>query len=31
VIRSVEQIERGYENIEGKLQSLGARIQRVKA
>jgi len=31
VIRSVEQIERGYENIEGKLQSLGARIRRVKA
>ena len=31
VIRSVDQIERGYENIEGKLQSLGARIRRVKA
>ncbi|MGH7391966.1 MAG: UDP-N-acetylglucosamine 1-carboxyvinyltransferase [Candidatus Rokuibacteriota bacterium] len=30
VIRSVEQIERGYENIEGKLQALGARIRRVK-
>src|SRR5262245_24834541 len=31
VIRSIDQIERGYENIEGKLQSLGARIRRVKA
>lgn len=30
VIRSVEQIDRGYENIEGKLQALGARIHRVK-
>ncbi len=30
VIRSVEQIDRGYENIEGKLQALGARIRRVR-
>jgi len=29
VIRSVEQIDRGYENIEGKLQALGARVRRV--
>jgi UDP-N-acetylglucosamine 1-carboxyvinyltransferase len=29
VIRSIEQIDRGYENIEGKLLSLGARISRV--
>jgi UDP-N-acetylglucosamine 1-carboxyvinyltransferase len=28
VIRSVEQIDRGYEDIEAKLQSLGAAIQR---
>jgi len=30
VIRSVEQIDRGYENIEGKLEALGARIRRVR-
>jgi len=30
VIRSVDQIDRGYENIEGKLQALGARIRRVR-
>ena len=29
VIRSIEQIDRGYENIEGKLQELGARIIRL--
>ena len=29
VIRSIEQIDRGYENIEGKLQELGARITRI--
>lgn len=29
VIRSIEQIDRGYENIEGKLQGMGARITRV--
>ncbi|PYM54407.1 MAG: UDP-N-acetylglucosamine 1-carboxyvinyltransferase [Candidatus Rokuibacteriota bacterium] len=29
VIRSIEQIDRGYENIEGKLLSLGAKIRRV--
>src|SRR4029077_19514355 len=29
VIRSIEQIDRGYENIDGKLQALGARIRRV--
>jgi len=31
VIRSVEQIDRGYEDIDGKLQALGARIRRVRA
>jgi len=30
VIRSIEQIDRGYENIDGKLQALGARIRRVR-
>jgi UDP-N-acetylglucosamine 1-carboxyvinyltransferase len=30
VIRSVDQIDRGYENIDGKLQALGARIRRVR-
>jgi UDP-N-acetylglucosamine 1-carboxyvinyltransferase len=30
VIRSVDQIDRGYENIDAKLQALGARIQRVR-
>jgi UDP-N-acetylglucosamine 1-carboxyvinyltransferase len=30
VIRSVEQIDRGYEDIDTKLQSLGARVKRVK-
>ena len=29
VIRSIEQVDRGYENIEGKLLELGARIERV--
>jgi UDP-N-acetylglucosamine 1-carboxyvinyltransferase len=29
VIRSIEQIDRGYENIERKLQELGARITRL--
>ncbi len=29
-IRNIGQIERGYENIEAKLQSLGARIKRVE-
>jgi UDP-N-acetylglucosamine 1-carboxyvinyltransferase len=28
IIRNVEQIDRGYENVEGKLQSLGANIRR---
>ena len=28
VIRSIEQIDRGYEDIEAKLQALGARIKR---
>jgi len=27
-IRGVEQIDRGYERIEGKLQNLGADIRR---
>ncbi|MBN1218214.1 MAG: UDP-N-acetylglucosamine 1-carboxyvinyltransferase [Anaerolineae bacterium] len=30
VIRNISQIDRGYENIEGKLLELGARIKRVK-
>jgi UDP-N-acetylglucosamine 1-carboxyvinyltransferase len=29
VIRSVEQIDRGYEDIDDKLQALGARVKRV--
>jgi UDP-N-acetylglucosamine 1-carboxyvinyltransferase len=29
VIRSIEQIDRGYENIEAKLRELGARITRI--
>ena len=29
-IRNIEQIDRGYENIEGKLQSLGAQVERVE-
>src|SRR5262245_14573518 len=31
VIRSIEQIDRCYEDIDGKLQALGARIRRVRA
>jgi UDP-N-acetylglucosamine 1-carboxyvinyltransferase len=30
VIRSVEQIDRGYEDIDTRLLALGARIKRVK-
>lgn len=30
VIRNVEQIDRGYERVEEKLRSLGARIERVQ-
>lgn len=30
VIRNVAQIDRGYENVEGKLKALGAKIERVK-
>ncbi len=30
VIRNINQIDRGYENIEGKLLELGAQIKRVK-
>jgi UDP-N-acetylglucosamine 1-carboxyvinyltransferase len=30
VIRNVGQIDRGYENVDGKLAALGAHIQRVK-
>jgi UDP-N-acetylglucosamine 1-carboxyvinyltransferase len=29
-IRNISQIDRGYENVEGKLKSLGAKIQRIK-
>jgi UDP-N-acetylglucosamine 1-carboxyvinyltransferase len=28
-IRNISQIDRGYENVEGKLRALGARIERV--
>jgi UDP-N-acetylglucosamine 1-carboxyvinyltransferase len=28
-IRNIEQIDRGYENIEGKLQALGAQVERI--
>ncbi|MGE5138448.1 MAG: UDP-N-acetylglucosamine 1-carboxyvinyltransferase [Rudaea sp.] len=31
VIQNIGQIDRGYENIEEKLQGLGARVERVKA
>lgn len=31
VIRNVGHIDRGYERIEGKLNALGARVERVKA
>ena len=30
VIRNVSQIDRGYENVDGKLRGLGARIERVR-
>jgi len=30
VIRNIEQIDRGYEHIDAKLQALGARIERVE-
>ena len=30
IIRSVDQIDRGYENIDTKLQALGARVRRVR-
>ncbi len=30
-IFNIEQIDRGYENIEARLQSLGARIERKKS
>ena len=30
IIRNVEQIDRGYERVEEKLRSLGARIERIK-
>ncbi|MCU0388601.1 MAG: UDP-N-acetylglucosamine 1-carboxyvinyltransferase [Chitinophagaceae bacterium] len=30
-IQNIEQIDRGYENIEGRLKALGARIERIKA
>jgi UDP-N-acetylglucosamine 1-carboxyvinyltransferase len=31
LIRNIRQVDRGYENVEDKLRSLGARIQRVCA
>jgi UDP-N-acetylglucosamine 1-carboxyvinyltransferase len=30
IIRNVSQIDRGYENVDGKLRALGARIERVR-
>ncbi|HNX44364.1 MAG TPA: UDP-N-acetylglucosamine 1-carboxyvinyltransferase [Bacteroidales bacterium] len=30
IIDNIEQIDRGYENIDGRLRSLGARIQRIE-
>jgi UDP-N-acetylglucosamine 1-carboxyvinyltransferase len=30
-IQNIEQIDRGYQNIEGRLRALGANIERVKA
>lgn len=30
IINNIEQIDRGYENIEARLKSIGARIQRVE-
>ena len=29
VIRNIEQIDRGYDDIDGRLRALGARIERV--
>jgi UDP-N-acetylglucosamine 1-carboxyvinyltransferase len=29
VIHNIHQIDRGYENIDGRLQALGAQIQRI--
>ena len=29
-IRNIEQIDRGYENVDGKLKNLGAEIERIK-
>jgi UDP-N-acetylglucosamine 1-carboxyvinyltransferase len=29
-IRNISQIDRGYENVEAKLRSLGAHIERIK-
>jgi UDP-N-acetylglucosamine 1-carboxyvinyltransferase len=29
-IQNIEQIDRGYQNIDTRLQALGAQIQRVK-
>ena len=30
-IRNIEQIERGYENVDGKFRNLGARIERISS
>jgi UDP-N-acetylglucosamine 1-carboxyvinyltransferase len=30
IIRNIQQIDRGYVNVEGKLQALGAKIHREK-
>jgi UDP-N-acetylglucosamine 1-carboxyvinyltransferase len=29
IIQNIEQIDRGYQNIEGRLQALGAQIKRI--
>jgi UDP-N-acetylglucosamine 1-carboxyvinyltransferase len=30
IIQNIEQIDRGYENIDGRLQKLGAAIKRIE-
>ncbi len=30
MVNDVEHLDRGYEKLEGKLKSLGARIERIK-
>ncbi|MCL4124971.1 UNVERIFIED_CONTAM: hypothetical protein GTU68_048584 [Idotea baltica] len=30
IIHNIEQIDRGYENIEARLKSIGAKIERIE-